>query len=1013
MEQNIILAGVGGQGILTIAQAISLAALRRGWNVKQSEVHGMSQRGGAVQSHVRIADHPLHSDLVPLGRADLVLSVEPVEALRYPEYLARSGVILSSINPFVNIPNYPPLEDVLRRIREFGAHLLIDADHWASKAGSTRASNVVMLGAASLLLDLSLNELSDVLSQMFAAKGKTVVELNQRALRLGRTAAAAYRDALHRGMIPAEVAAWVKQLPIQPAAAEAVATPMQTAPLPCGLSLEQARRCDEALAAAARMKRKRLFEQEVYALVQAAGAIVPPRHVFIPRGEAIDEGRLELLGGSRVVLKLVSTDVVHKTESGAVAFVPRDVMLVNHEIGRLVSAATARGHSAEGVLVVECVEHGGTSLGNELFVGMRATREFGPVIAAGLGGTDTEYLASRMKPGIAVAKALAMETTAERFLDLFKATAAYELLSGDARGRTRAVDNGDLLRVFAAFLAMARRYAAARADGGPELVELEVNPFAVRHGQLVPLDGRGMLGRAIPSRSPRNAAQLASLLTPRSIAVMGVSSKRANFGRIILNNIVECGFPPRHLHVIKDQAEPIDGIACVSSLKELPETVDLLVTATAATELPGIIGDVIATRRARGVILIPGGLGEKEGTQDLQQRLQEMIADARANGAEGPIFLGGNCMGVRSRPGNYDTFFIPRYKLDPRRDATPRRLALISQSGAFVITRMSNVQSLDPMLAVSAGNQIDVTISDLVGAVATRDDIDCIGVYVEGFNDMDGLAFVRAVEAATAAGKVVVFYKAGRTAEGRGAAAGHTASLAGDYEVCQSAAAQAGAIVTDTFKEFEQLLEIATTLHDKPVRGLRLAAVSNAGYEAVGLADAIVGARYQLQIARLTVDTHDRLERALSDAGLGTLVNVRNPLDLTPMADDAAYEACLRLMLESDEVDAAVVGIVPMTPQLKTLANEINAADSIAARLARVMRDTAKPLVAVVDSGPPFDPLTDALRRAGLPVFRTADQAIRSLGRYLCHRGRLGEFAARRPQSSESTSERRVPCPMS
>ena len=116
MQYNIVFAGVGGQGILTIAQAISRAAMLRGWNVKQSEVHGMSQRGGAVQAHLRIADRAIHSDLIPIGQADMLLAVEPLEVLRYVEYLTDNGVVVCSTVPFVNIGDYPPIEEVLERV---------------------------------------------------------------------------------------------------------------------------------------------------------------------------------------------------------------------------------------------------------------------------------------------------------------------------------------------------------------------------------------------------------------------------------------------------------------------------------------------------------------------------------------------------------------------------------------------------------------------------------------------------------------------------------------------------------------------------------------------------------------------------------------------------------------------------------------------------------------------------------------------------------------------------------
>jgi acyl-CoA synthetase (NDP forming) len=306
---------------------------------------------------------------------------------------------------------------------------------------------------------------------------------------------------------------------------------------------------------------------------------------------------------------------------------------------------------------------------------------------------------------------------------------------------------------------------------------------------------------------------------------------------------------------------------------------------------------------------------------------------------------------------------------------------------------MSNLETLDPAFAISLGNQIDLTVSDLVAALAGRDDVDTLGVYVEGFRELDGLELLRAIAAARAAGKEVVLYKAGRTAPGRSAAAGHTASVAGDYDVCQAAAAEAGAIVTDTFKELEQLVELSTCLHGKRVGGVRVGIVTNAGFEAVGMADAIQGQRYEVAVPELSAAATSRLAAALGEGALGRLVNPRNPLDLTPMADEAAYEAAVRIFLDSDEVDAVVVGIVPLTTALATLGEEVTAPDALPQRLARLLAAADKPLVAVVDSGPRYEPLVRALREGGVPVFPSADQAIRSLGRYLCER-----VAARLPE---------------
>jgi acyl-CoA synthetase (NDP forming) len=292
---------------------------------------------------------------------------------------------------------------------------------------------------------------------------------------------------------------------------------------------------------------------------------------------------------------------------------------------------------------------------------------------------------------------------------------------------------------------------------------------------------------------------------------------------------------------------------------------------------------------------------------------------------------------------------------------------------------------VDPTIAVSLGNQVDLTVSDFLREVSRRDDVDCIGVYVEGFNERDGLNTIRAMGEARTAGKTVVFYKAGRTEEGRTAVQGHTASLAGDWNVCVSAMRQAGALVATTFADFEHLLTLSLALNAKKVAGRRVAAISNAGYETVGMADATRG-ESPVELAALSQRTADQLCRVLEAHQLTRLVNVRNPIDLTPMADDDAYEGAIRVLLQAPEVDALIVAAVPMTPQLLTTTVEIEEPASIAQRVVTLFHESSKPLVFVVDAAGPYAPLADKLRQAGVPVFGSADQAIASLARYLDYR---------------------------
>lgn len=185
MKTDIILGGVGGQGILTIAAAIGLAAVNNNLYLKQAEVHGMSQRGGDVQSHLRISDNPIFSDLIAKGSADIILAVEPMEALRYLPFLKKGGYVITNIVPFNNIPDYPEVDDIMKEINALPNKIAIDADKIAKDMGSARASNIVMLGAATPFIGISIEEIEKGVISLFEKKGQEIVDMNIKALRAG------------------------------------------------------------------------------------------------------------------------------------------------------------------------------------------------------------------------------------------------------------------------------------------------------------------------------------------------------------------------------------------------------------------------------------------------------------------------------------------------------------------------------------------------------------------------------------------------------------------------------------------------------------------------------------------------------------------------------------------------------------------------------------------------------------------------------------------------------------
>ncbi len=777
----------------------------------------------------------------------------------------------------------------------------------------------------------------------------------------------------------------------------------------------------DLLSRAENQGRDYLLEHETYELLRHSGSETPPKTQFMAKGSRVSDEELMAMPGDKVVLKIVSPTIIHKTEVGGVKVVEKTTakirsawrrMMVEVPEAYAVMIEKETGHGPErygglqgeplqqaiakdinGVLMVQFMPPDSESFGNEMIVSIRNTREFGMVISAGLGGTDTELYAKRFRKGQAVVAAATALTDEAAFFELFRQTLCYKKLAGLTRGQRRIVTDEQLIECFASFIAMGNYYSPA-SPGAPFVIEeLEINPFAFTDYLMVPLDGMCRFSKPRSVAVPRPIHKIGNLLHPKTIGIIGVSTSRVNFGRVILNNILANGFPKKDVRIIRPGLETFEGIQCLPEMALLDVKLDLLVVAVGADKVPALVDEVIVHQSAESVMLIAGGMGETAESAQRATRLIARIEQAHTTEEGGPVILGANCLGVVSHPGRYDTLFIPEAKLPKQRGTHRRNAAFVSQSGAFMITRLSKRPELDPAYMISVGNQTDLTLGDIMHHLKEDSRIDVIGVYAEGFNDLDGIAFVSAVRQAVVAGKDVIFYKAGRTPEGKVATSGHTASLAGDYMVCESCVRQAGGIVAQTFSQFEDLLMLAQRLHKKQIGGNCLAALSGAGFEAVGMADNIQSDDYALEMAQFTEKTILKMSDLLKKKRLETLVEVKNPLDLNPAADDETHIAAVQFLAEDPHVDAMVIGLDPLSPAMRTLvASEISkyscdSDGSIAVEMPKLVSKLDKPVVGVVDAGRLYDPLVDKLVEQGMAVFRSSDRAVQALAMYV--EGRL------------------------
>ncbi len=778
---------------------------------------------------------------------------------------------------------------------------------------------------------------------------------------------------------------------------------------------------NEIMAKAHEQGRNFLFEYEVYSLLSCSGAETVPKSVLVRGDERISDDVLQRLPGDKIVVKIVSSTIMHKTEVQGVQIVENRPDRVRSAIRRMLYEVPERfsdllernrharspryrgvaaeelraavSNDIEGVLLVQYMAPDSQAFGNELIVSLRATREFAMVITAGLGGTDTELYASRFRKDQAVVSGSTAMHDGSSFFQLFKRTIAYRKLAGLTRGQRRIVTDEQLVECFDSFIRMGNYYSPAANNSEFQLEELEINPFAFSDYLMIPLDGLCRFSNRSRQKKSRPIPLIRHLLHPERIGIIGVSSTRRNFGRIILENILAEGFSPQAVTIIHDREKKIAGVACIKDFKRLKKPFDLLIVAVDASHVPELIEQIVNTRAAVSVMLISGGLGETEKSRDRAELVIEVINRGRETGAGYPIVLGANCMGVISHPGSYDTWFIPEEKLSKNRAGGFRRSALISQSGAFMLHRSQQCPELKPAYMISMGNQTDLTLGDMMHYFKNSDTVDVVAVYAEGFNDDDGLEFCLAVREAVAAGKEVIFYKAGRTPEGKAATSGHTASLAGDYVVCESCVRQAGAMVARTFSEFQELFFLAETQSTKIISGNRLAAVSGAGFEAVGMADSIESDDYQMQLAVFSTPTVDKIMDILRGKQLDSLVTVTNPLDINPAADDEIHALVAETILADSGVDALVISLDPLSPAMRTLHDpqsshyDMEEKGSIKKRIIALAEKSDKPIVTVVDGGRMFDPLRDSLIEKGIPVFKVCDHAVAVLSLYL--QGRL------------------------
>lgn len=723
--------------------------------------------------------------------------------------------------------------------------------------------------------------------------------------------------------------------------------------------------------------RKSLSEAEVYSVFNALG-LATPKQTVLPMTDS-GEKFIAALPGHKAVIKISSAKTLHKTESGGVK------ICAKADAVKVIADMKKKFPDADGIMVSEFVEHAVFALGQEIMLGARMDSGFGPVLTLGVGGTDAEGLTKVLKPGTSPAIASVYSLDSGDTVNAFVNSAwIWKYAAGNVRGGKRLAEDSAMAAWVKSFSELMRRFDGTKGDW--IIDEVEVNPLALSDGRLVALDGVLRFKPASEGDKVRNLPSMNgvwSLLKPKSVAVAGVSESKMNMARIILNNVFGAGFPKEHLYILKDFDGEIDGVKCYPACAAFPEKIDMFVVAVPGAAVPKLLEEAGRSGQINGLVLISGGMGEKEGTENIKDEVIKMIAKAREVNPDFAL-SGGNSLGIVSNPSKVNTLFIPKEKMAPPLGETAghARTAFISQSGAFVITVTSKYPEFRPEYCVTVGNQMDVTVPDYARAAAQDPEIKAILLYLEGLQPGDGLRLVETVTQAVKAGKKVAVYKAGRTPTGQKAVMGHTASIAGSFTVAKHLLEKAGAFVAETLEEFEDYAQLCASCAAHKRGTGRVFLLSNAGFESAAMADSIAPGSH-IKPVYPSAGLKAKLADLLKKGRLDGIVDVNNPFDVTPMAPDFVLAGITEEVLKSGEYDAMIVSPVPLTAQMKSIPPEGFENDGLPSQLGGLARKYNTPVIFCASAGDLYGPYRHAMAKEGLAVFTSADRCLRALAAFM------------------------------
>ena len=737
-------------------------------------------------------------------------------------------------------------------------------------------------------------------------------------------------------------------------------------------TMEQQKKISAVFFKALAEGRRTLFEYEVYEILKQAGLSVP-KYLVVEDADELAEDALKNVG-DRLVLKVISKDIAHKQKIGGVKVLSNPTAAavktaIRHMEAEILSHfADGEKPEISGFLLLEFMEfaHG---IGYETLFGIKNDPAFGPVLTVSKGGDDAEFFAKYYDPANLILPPLGDEQ-ALHFVDSLNVSRKYE-----------SIGHKEYLGLMAETVSVLSRLAYTYSTIAPDkpayiITEMDINPFVITEdGRFVAVDG---YARFTPSsemntaESKVNTQNLDRFFYPNGVAVVGVSSnmEKYSMGREIAHLLHDFGRQDLYLINAKGGTLEFDGkqYPVYQSLSEFERMPDLAIYAAPARFFVDFLKE-LPPDGPKAVIVISGIPSDMTYSQ-FKTQVDECLPPSTR-------IIGPNCVGVFHAPDGkgkgVNSIFLDKERLQIL-SSSHSNVALITQSGALAITVIDKLkESRLFKTVVSFGNKYDVKITDLVSYFDREPDIGLISIYVEGMDPNEGRSFF---ELASGIDKPIIVYKSGKTEAGAKAAASHTASMSGSYDVFQAACKQAHVLLAEKIEDFEDYLRIFSLISGKTVKGNRVAGVLNAGFESTVGADEL----NSLTQAMLSKETLQKL-KALDVHGL---VDLSTPfLDVTPSSDDKVFASFVEALLMDEGVDCVFVANVPHSNALKSDPKTCHDPDSMANLISKMAAKYQKPIVVSINGGDFYKELTRVFEQGGLPVYSDIRSAVKSLDAFV------------------------------